>query len=62
MTEHDAGSGPDVVLPEGREITRLQVLSTIWSVVDHASGMQDDVPALWARCATDAEPLSLIHI
>ncbi|ACV06657.1 hypothetical protein I6I18_05975 [Kytococcus sedentarius] len=47
---------------EGREIARLQVLSTVWSVVDHASGMQDDIPALWARCATEAAPTRVVRL
>ncbi|MFL0458854.1 hypothetical protein ACH0CA_00010 [Kytococcus sedentarius] len=47
---------------EGREVARLQVLSTVWSVVDHASGMQDDIPALWARCATDAAPTRVMRL
>lgn len=47
---------------EGQEIARLQVLSTVWSVVDHASGMQDDIPALWARCATEAPPTRVVRL
>lgn len=47
---------------EGEEIARLQVLSTVWSVVDHASGMQDDIPALWARCATEAAPTRVMRL
>lgn len=47
---------------EGREIARLHVLSTVWSVVDHASGMQDDLPALWARCATEAAPTRVMRL
>lgn len=47
---------------EGREIARLQVLSTVWSVVDHAAGMQDGIPALWARCATEAPPTRVMRL
>lgn len=39
-------------LPAGVEIARVRVLDTVWSVVDHASGVQEDIAAMWARCAT----------
>ncbi|MFC0360413.1 hypothetical protein ACFFHC_11525 [Kytococcus schroeteri] len=46
----------------GTEIARLRVLDTVWSVRDHASGIQDDVPALWSRCITDEEPDVPLHL
>ncbi len=46
----------------GREVARLRILDTVWSVRDHDSGIHDDVPALWSRCATDEDADRPMHM
>lgn len=60
MVQHE---GEDVAMEErGQEIARLQVLSTVWSVRDHGSGLAEEVVEKWSRCRSEAEATREMHL
>lgn len=60
-TGHASQAGLLAAAP-GVERVRLRVLGTVWSVVDHDSGIGEDLASTWSRCLTDAPAGEEMHL